>query len=64
MTRPSEHLQQEIRLCPNRLKEEVPLAIGVLAVWLAGCVVDLYTTAIGTAIMTIADLQAGGAHHR
>lgn len=32
----------------------------MLAVWLAGCVVDLCTTAIGTALMTIADRQVGG----
>jgi len=31
------------QIFPNRLKEQLPLAIGVLAVWLAGCVVDLYT---------------------
>lgn len=30
-------------ICLNRLKEELPLAIGMLAVWLAGCVVNLYT---------------------
>lgn len=38
-----ESSQQSRYIFPNRLKEQLPLAIGVLAVWLAGCVADLYT---------------------
>lgn len=38
--------------------KNIRFAIGMLAVWLAGCVAQLYTTAIGTAIMTIADLRS------